>query len=197
VQGAAGGNEWGITVNRVLIGVVSVLALTFALAPKSARAYFDPPWITPTLPTASDVVSVNIRGGICDSIFFRQGFPQITQQGHSIRILEYGHHWDDLDLCVYNVGTLVQPIGTFAPGDYTLTVDFTYEDYPFGYATTTLGVVPFTVAGVTPATPVPTLTQFGQLALLTSIGVVVLRDSYIRRRTARQRPGVGELRMRR
>jgi len=154
-----------------------MLALT---APK-AWAFFDPPWITPTSPTASDVVSVNIRGGICDSIFFRQGFPQITQQGHAIRILEYGHHWDDLDLCIYDVGTLVAPVGAFAPGDYTLTVDFVYEDYPFGYTTTTLGVVPFTVAGATSATPVPASTGSGLMALLVLIGWFAIRGLHARR----------------
>jgi hypothetical protein len=158
----------------VLSRVVSMTTAILALAAPSAHAFFDPPWVTPASPTASDIVSVNIRGGICDSIFFRQGFPQITQQGRAIRILEYGHHWDDLDLCVYDVGTLVAPIGTFAPGDYTLTVDFVYEDYPFGYATTTLGVVPFTVAGAIPATPVPTLTASGLMALLIVISFVAL-----------------------
>ena len=144
-----------------------ILIAAFVLDAPSALAFFDPPWITPSSPTANDVVSVNIRGGICDGIFFRQGYPQITQQGHSIRILEYGHHWEDLDLCIYDIGTLVAPIGTFSPGDYTLTVDFVYEDYPFGYATTTLGLDPFTVSGATPATPVPGLNWFGLLVLLT------------------------------
>jgi hypothetical protein len=152
--------------------VLIVVAWMLALAASNARAFFDPPWITPESPTASDVVSVNMRGGICDSIFFRQGFPQITQQGSAIRILEYGHHWDDPDLCIYDVGTLVAPIGKFPPGDYTLTVDFVYEDYPFGYATTTLGVVPFTIAGATLATPVPALTASGLMALLFLTGFV-------------------------
>ena len=176
---------------------IAFILIAFMFAAPSAHAFFDPPWITPTLPSPSDVVSVNIRGGVCDSIFFRQGFPQITQQGNSIRILEYGHHWDDQDLCVYDVGTLVAPIGTFAPGDYTLTVDFTYEDYPFGYTTTTLGVIPFTVAGAVPASPVPALTRFGQLALLISIFIVVLCGPHMRRRATCQSPGDREWRMRR
>lgn len=145
-----------------------------ATTSSTAQAFFDPPWVTPSTPRAGEVVSVNIRGGICDSIFFRQGFPQITQQGHSIRIVEYGHHWDDQDLCIYDVGTLTAAIGTFAPGEYTLTVDFTYEDYPFGYTTTTLGVIPFTVASAEAASPVPALTRCGQLALLLALLIVVL-----------------------
>ena len=155
-----------IRLRRVRFLAISISMATFLLDAPSALAFFDPPWITPASPTSNDVVSVNITGGICDSIFFRQGFPQIIQHGHAIRILEYGHHWDDLDLCIYDVGTLAAPIGTFPPGDYTVTVDFVYEDYPFGYSTTTLGVVPFAIAGATPAAPVPALTVSGLMALL-------------------------------
>src|SRR4051794_2848502 len=106
----------------------TVLVLVLALAAPSAHAFFDPPWITPATPRAGEVVSVSIRGGVCDAIAFRPGYPQITQQGNAIRILEYGHHWEDADLCIYDIGTLVEPIGAFAPGDYVLTVDFIYPD---------------------------------------------------------------------
>jgi hypothetical protein len=150
--------------------------------------FFDPPWITPASPTASDVVSVNIRGGICDSIFFKQGFSQITQQGHSIRILEYGHHWDDLDLCIYDVGTLGEPIGTFAPGDYTLTVDFVYQDYPVGIRR--LPSVsfrsPLQASHRRPA--VPAWTTFGRLASLVVICGSALWALRLRRRSAQRVP---------
>ena len=60
----------------------------------------------------------------------------------------------------------MQPIGAFVPGDYTVTVDFTYDNYPFGYETITLGVVPFTVTGATPAAPVPVATPLWKFVLL-------------------------------
>jgi hypothetical protein len=143
-----------------------VLGLALEFAAPSAHAFFDPPWITPAAPRAGEIVSVSIRGGICDAIFERPGFPQITRQGNVIRILEYGHHWDDVDLCIYNVGTLTQPIGSFAEGSYTLTVDFVYPDI-LGPTTITLGTIPLTVSGVPPtATPVPALTALGRVALL-------------------------------
>lgn len=161
--------------------IVSSIALASALVSPSTHAFFDPPWITPASPRAGEVVSVTIRDGICDAIVEHPGFPQTKRQGNAIRILEYGHHWDDFDLCIYDVGTLEVPIGTFAQGDYTLTVDFIYEDYPFGYTTTTLGVVPFTVSGASPPIPVPVLNKLGGLALLTLICVAALCSLRIRR----------------
>jgi hypothetical protein len=142
--------------------------MIFALAIPSAHAFFDPPWITPAAPREGEVVSVTIREGICDAIVEHPGFPQITQQGNAIRILEYGHHWDDLDLCIYNVGTLTQPIGSFAEGSYTLTVDFVYPDI-LGPTTINLGTIPFTVSGAAPSIPVPTLAPLWKLVLLTLV----------------------------
>ena len=145
--------------------MVSGIALALAFVVPSAHAFFDTPWIMPAAPRANEIVSVNIRGGICDAIFERPGFPQITQQGSAVRILNYGHHWDDTDLCIYNVGTLTQPIGSFPEGSYTLTVDFVYPDIS-GPTTITLGTIPFTVSGAASAAPVPALTPPWELALL-------------------------------
>jgi hypothetical protein len=148
----------------------------------SAQAFFDPPWITPAAPRAGEVVSVNLRGGVCDAIFEHPGFPQITQQGNSIHILEYGDHATTGDLCVYGIGHLVQPIGVFTPGGYTVTVDFTYENYPFGYETATLGVVPFAVIGATSAAPVPAVSALWRFALLVLISGIATRVFLVRRR---------------
>ena len=158
------------------------VALLLAIMSSNAKAFFDPPWITPAAPRAGLDLSVNIRGGICDSIFFRPGYPQITQQGNAIRILEYGHHWETTDLCIYDIGTLTEPIGTYPPGDYTLTVDFIYEDYPFGYTTITLGVIPFVVTSATPATPVPVATPLWKFVLLVLISGIAARALQMRRR---------------
>src|SRR5262245_31551055 len=103
--------------------VVLILVLALASVARSAHAFFDPPWITPAAPRAGEVVAVNIRDGICDAIFEHPGFPQITRQGNSVRVLEYGHHWETSDLCVYDIGHLAEPIGAFSPGDYVVTVD--------------------------------------------------------------------------
>jgi hypothetical protein len=147
----------------------------------SAHAFFDTPWITPAAPRAGEIVSVNIRGGICDGIFEHPGYPQITRQGNAIRLLEYGHHWDSPDLCIYDIGTLVQPIDTFPPGDYTLTVDFIYPDV-LGPTTVTLGTIPFTVAGIPPPVAVPASTLLGRIALLILVFGSALQTLRIRQR---------------
>jgi hypothetical protein len=177
------GKEQSSYIDRVKRGIfmhrtTSAFALLFALAAPTAHAFIDPPWITPAAPIAGEAVSVNIRMGICDAIFERPGYPQITQAGNAIRILEYGHHWDDDALCIYYVGTTTVPIGTFPPGDYVLTVDFLYDDLAFGYTIMNLGVIPFTVRGATPAAPVPTTGLSGLvvlLLLLPSLAVWILR----------------------
>ena len=157
-------------------------ALLLAFASPSARASFDPPWITPAVPSAGQVVSVNIRGGGCDAIFFRTGYPQITRSGNSIRIVEYGIHDAPSGFCIYPLGTLTEPIGNFPPGDYTLTVDLVYDGYPFGETTITLGVVTFTVAGAT-ASAIPSLTTSGQFALLILVLAAGLGALRIHRRS--------------
>jgi hypothetical protein len=149
-------------------------AIALMLVAQPARAFFDPPWITPVSPRAGEVVSVNIRDGVCDAIFFRSGYPQITTQGNAIRLIEYGHHWDTEDLCVYEIGHLVEPIGTYPPGTYTVTVDFAYDDPLYGPTIITLGVVPFSVVGATPAAPVPTLDRHGLFALLLLVSGMAL-----------------------
>jgi hypothetical protein len=169
-----------MTPNRFLS--VSIALLLATMSP-NARAFFDPPWITPAFPRVGQAVSVNIRGGICDSIFFRPGYPQITQQGNAIRILEYGHHWETSDLCAYDIGTLTEPIGTYPPGDYTLTVDFIYEDYPFGYTTLALGVVPFVVTDAKSVTPIPVVSWLWKFMLLALIFGVAIRTLQIRLRS--------------
>ena len=161
--------------------IVLIVALAF-VAP-GAEAFFDPPWITPAAPRAGEIVSVNIRDGICDAIFSWPGYPQITQEGNEIRLVEYGKHWDTADLCIFDIGHLAEPIGVFAPGDYTVTVDFTYEDYPFGDTTIPLGVIPFTVTGVTSAVSVPTSTTTGIFALLIFVSGAALRALWMRRRS--------------
>ncbi len=143
-----------------------VLISSVAFAARSAYAFFDPPWITPATPRAGETVSVNIHGGICDAILEQPDYPQITQEGGSIRILEYGDHVDFEDWCIYGVGTVTVPIGAFLPGDYALTVDFLYNDFLYGPTTITLGVIPFTVTGVTPAKAVPTTNLTSLLTLL-------------------------------
>ena len=163
------------------IEVTLVLSLVFAV--QTAQAFFDPPWITPAAPRSDEIVSVNIRDGICDAIFEWPGYPQLTQEGNAIHLIEYGQHWDTVDLCVFDIGQLTEHLGGFPPGDYVLTVDFRYEDFLYGPTTTTLGVVPFTVTGTTPSVPIPTLVVSGKFALLMLISGLAARAFRSRQQT--------------
>jgi len=69
-----------------------VLIVLFLACAQTAHAFIDPPWITPADPRAGEIVSVNIRMGICDAIAEEPGYPQITQEGNAIRIIEFGTH---------------------------------------------------------------------------------------------------------
>jgi hypothetical protein len=159
-----------------------LLAAILSFSAPAAYAFLDPPWITPAAPRAGEVVSVNIRDGICDAIFFRPGYPQITQLGNAIHLVEYGHHWDTQDLCVYEIGHLIEPIGVYPPGNYTVTVDFAYDDALYGPTVITIGVVEFAVVGATTAAPVPV---FGNLSL---VGMLLLVSSLAFRTLRARRP---------
>jgi hypothetical protein len=144
----------------------AALLLVCLLHVQGAQAFFDPPWITPASPLASEPVSVSIHGGGCDAIAERAGFPQVTQVGNAIRILEYGHHWDFQEFCIYDPATVTHRIGTFPPGEYTLTVDFIYNDGLPAPVVATIGVLAFTVSGQTvPAPTVPATTALGSSLL--------------------------------
>ena len=147
-----------------------IVALMLTLFTQSVSAFFDPPYITPGSPAVGDVVSVNIRGGECDSITGVPGYPIITRDGNAIRILFLGVHYDDPLLCTIPVGTASYPVGSFEAGSYTLQVDL----HEPGEPASTLGTVPFTVMGVAePPISAPTLTSLGVLVLLLGfIGLV-------------------------
>ncbi|HEX7769585.1 MAG TPA: hypothetical protein VF422_06110, partial [Dokdonella sp.] len=145
-----------------------VLALVLALFAPFARAYFDPPWITPENPRAGETVYVNIHGGICDAIATTPGYPQITQNGNAILFTVFGVHEEDLNWCNFGEGTGVYAVGAYAPGNYVLTVEMRYID-PLAPEPPILaiGTVAFTVRGLPPAS-VPT-TGFGSLAALLAL----------------------------
>ena len=163
--------------------IVPILAVVLALAACDAQAFFDPPWITPGAPRAGEPVFLNVHGGICDVFVERPGYPQVSQNGSDIRIVEYGNRETFDDFCIYGIWTVTEPIGTFSPGSYTLTVDFTYENYPFGYETITVGIVPFTVVGATPAAPVPVVSPLWKFVLLVLISGIAVRALRMRRRS--------------
>jgi hypothetical protein len=163
--------------------ITSLFAMVLAIAAPQAYAFFDPPWITPAEPKAGDMVSLNIGEGICDGIFFRTGYPEITRQGNAIRVLEYGHHWDDDTYCIYPIGTFSEPIGRLEAGTYTLTADLIYPDF-FGPVVLNIGSVTFTVAAISPS-PVPASTLPGLTTLTLALFCIAIRNRGVRRRSNR------------
>lgn len=162
-------------------GIVLLAMAWFVLFAQSAQAFFDPPWITPSGPTAGETVSINIHGGICDTIFGETGYPKITQEGNAIRVRWFGQHWPEGSgdlLCSYPIGTLTHPLGTYPAGSYTLTVELAYIDYFNGPSILTIGVVPFTVAAAPAPASVPMLdplSVFALVVVLLGLGLGSLR----------------------
>lgn len=144
-----------------------VLLLVSVWTVSTAHAFFDAPTLVPTSPVAGQTVSVSIRGGECDGIVASSGYPQITQDGNAIRILFDSYHVSSGGvLCNISVGTLVQPVGSYPAGAYTLQVDRTFVDFFGDTVVETLGTIPFQVIE---ARAVPAL---GPLELVTLAGLL-------------------------
>jgi hypothetical protein len=147
--------------------VSPIIALAFVLAclSRGAAAFFDPPHIVPAAPVANAPVYVHIRGGDCDTLISRPGYPRIVRDGNSIRMVFYSVHEDLVEWCIYDVGEGDFFVGPFPAGTYTLQVDRMYGTL-FGDVTETLGVLPFTVARAAQPVAAPTLSAWGAIALL-------------------------------
>ncbi|MFC4821793.1 hypothetical protein [Dokdonella ginsengisoli] len=151
------------------------MPLVFAfptLFAKNAQAFFDPPWVMPENPVAGEAISVGVRGGICDILLGRDGYPQITREGNAIRIAIFGAHYEPGDeLCVFPpVWTGTRSIGVFPRGDYTLTVDLVYEDQFTGRPEIlNIGVVLFRVNTPPALVSVPVFNPIGAATLIVAL----------------------------
>ena len=135
--------------------VAPMLPLVFMLFAEPAGAFLDPPYITPSNPSAGDAISVNIYGGQCDLVHDGVFPPVVTQQANVITILFTGIHEEDPEWCYYGVGTATYLVGTYPAGSYTLQVDRQYFNFAAVLVRETLGAIPFAVAGVGPTSPTP------------------------------------------
>ena len=156
------------------------VALACIVFGRTAYGFLDPPYLTPALPAAGDTVSVNIHDGICDGIIGIPGYPQVTQNGSSIRILLWSASYTDPILCNIPEGTGTYVVGSYPPGSYTLQVDREYFGDLGEILTETLGVIPFAIAGgATQAVALPVLNLYG----LGGLGLVLfmLARSKLRR----------------
>jgi hypothetical protein len=172
----------GLSGNAMLNFFVAatLIALSFSFA-RNADAFIDPPYLTPERPTAGEVVAVNIRSGGCDAILGIPGYPEVTQEIHSIRIVVWSASYTDPILCYYTPGISTYAVGAYPPDSYTLQVDREYFGDLGGIQTETLGVIPFTVSGPTaqPAA-LPALNSIGSGVLILALaGGVVRRRGHV------------------
>lgn len=148
-----------------------LLALLVALFAGPAQAFWDPPYVTPTNPTANDVVSINEHLGVCDAFYSSPGYPQITRNGNDIEIVSAGFHNDPGDdACNLITGTITYALGKFPAGDYSVTYYLRYTNFFGQVLDLNLGVAQFTVVPATAAAEsAPTLTTFGIAALVLAL----------------------------
>lgn len=153
--------------------VAPLLALLLALFAPHARAFLDPPYITPAHPSVGDAISVSIYGGQCDLVHDGVEWPPpVTQKGNEITILFRGIHETNPELCYYGVGTATYPVGSYPAGSYTLHVEWRYISFSGVWIHETIGVIPFTVTGENPpparpvATPALGVAALGILMLM-------------------------------
>jgi hypothetical protein len=150
-----------------LLGLLPILTLAIWMSP--ARAFLDPPYITPANPGPGDAISVSIYGGQCDLVDVGLEWPPpVTQQGNEITIHFTGDHESDPELCYFGIGTTTYPVGTYSPGSYTLHVEWRYMSFGGIWVQETLGVIPLTVTGVPLRQPIaaPMLSAGGLAGLL-------------------------------
>jgi len=161
--------------------IVVLLALSVGLFPTPARAFLDPPYITPANPTVGAPISVNIYGGVCDIADMGIVWPPpVTQEGNEITISFTGIHETDLEWCYFSIGTESYPVGAYQAGSYVLNVERRYTSGTGVWIYETLGVIPFAVAGPFPSKTeaAPALGVVGASALL--IGLIVFAAGSLR-----------------
>lgn len=155
------------------------------LVPSASSAFVDPPVLVPEHPVDGETVSISIRAGVCDGFIEKPGYPQVTRNGSSIRVLLASTHSSGGTWCNLPTGEYEFVVGTFNPGNYVLQVDRFYQDIVGGTVIETLGVLSFSVTGTgTSATPVPLLGPIGIGVLL--LGVLSLVAVFI------ESPGTAE-----
>jgi len=153
--------------------------LACALFVQSASAYFDAPYITPANPRAGEQLTINMDQGVCDSVVGEPGYPQVTQDGRSIRVLLFAFRYDNPIFCIFPHNTAVVPFGSFPAGTYSVTIDVFYYGLHGTPQTATLAVLPIVVSGAgSGAVPAPAL------GVPLSLVLIVLLTIAARRRIA-------------
>ena len=101
------------------------------------------------------------------------GYPE----GQHILFSVRGIHEDDVGWCIHGEGTYTDPIGSYPPGTYVLTVEMRYIDFFAQPQVLTIGTISFTVQGSAPSLmPVPATGSIAVIVLLVLIAGMAARS---------------------
>jgi len=131
------------------IRLASVVAALLLLFSSGAQAEFGAPYVTPSAPTAGEILFVNVpvyQIESCDALLSAPGYPRITQEGNEITYAFFGTRYESMDTCAYMPGVATRSFGAFPAGAYVLTVKLNYFSGGGDPASDTLGLVPLVVA---------------------------------------------------
>lgn len=152
-----------------------VLLLACLLLAGTAHAYINTPFITPALPYAGDALYVNVDSGVCDAIAAEPGYPQITTNGSSVRVVLLALRYTNIELCNLPSGVATVPVGVLSAGSYQITVDVFYYDGFGNPHNDTIGVLPLVVQAAA-AAPIgaPATTPAGLVLLVAMLGSIAV-----------------------
>lgn len=159
-------------------GAMIALALACLVSLRAAHAYINTPFITPASPYVGDPLYVNVDSGVCDAIAAEPGYPQITIDGSSVRVVLLAFRYTDIELCNLPSGIGTVPIGALPAGSYQVTVDVYYFDLFGNFHSDSVGVLPLVVQAAAAARIGAPATTPAGLALLAMLicGVVASRQ---------------------
>jgi len=151
--------------------------LTLAALSSSTHAFFDPPILSPTNPVAGQQISILTRAGDCHLF---DGWPTdgvVTTNGNQISLVVPARI---NAFCNFPITTSTYIVGSFPPGNYTLTVYYQPGVLSGGGPPQFMGLLAFNVApqGVPDEVPIPSLSPFFQLLLAALCLAVVAAQSW-------------------
>jgi hypothetical protein len=150
-----------------------------------ANAFIDPPIIVPARPVAGQVVSFDVRIGVCEyfqafgpsdgmTVFSDDRWRSIVRVGNTLQVTVRTAFASEPILCVYPTANFRFRLGDLTPGNYTLEVYGQDVDIPASRPL--IGSVGFVVGSAPAAVPVMT----GPWILLLVVGASVFGFAALR-----------------
>lgn len=140
----------------------AIFASVLAFAtPSAARAYVTTPRVAPANPDSTQLLSISVTAGFCDTFVGDAHSGSVSISGHRIRVVLYSRDNTD-SFCIYPPASTFQfVVGPFTAGTYTLQIDRRYTPIAGPDVVETLSTTPLRVvsgrAAPVPATSPPIL----------------------------------------